>query len=122
MAEPKSLPAGYEELEPYAALWAHPTEDARNARRWRASAEEFASFYTAMMPRLDAILEELSGYSLDGMDPAQRNLFCLAAAFAEAAPHHELYGGSAAVPHSFSAHRFAPRHGAKESWAASFNR
>ncbi len=69
-----------------------------------------------------AILEELSGYSLDGMDPAQRNLFCLAAAFAEAAPHHELYGGSAAVPHSFSAHRFAPRHGAKESWAASFDR
>lgn len=30
---------------------------------------------------------------------------------AEAAPHHELYGGSPQVPFSFDARRFVPEHG-----------
>ena len=45
-------------------------------------------------------------------DPAAYNALMLASAYAEAAPHHELYGGSAEVPHSFDARRFVPEHGA----------
>lgn len=120
MTDMAKLPQGYEDLAPLAAHWARPTEAARSEVRWNASAADFAAFYDAVMPRLSAILADLSALSLDNMDEGQTNLFCLAAAFAEAAPHHELYRGSADVPFSFSARRFVPGHGATPSWAASF--
>ncbi|MBC2660178.1 hypothetical protein H7F50_00305 [Novosphingobium flavum] len=105
------LPAGYEDLGALAARWARSTENARSAIRWSASAADFAEFYSAVLPRLPEILTTLAGYPLAGMTDPQVNLFNLAAAFAEAAPHHELYGGSADVPFSFAAHRFVPGHG-----------
>lgn len=117
MTDTMQLPQGYEDLATMAARWARPTEAARSEVRWNASAGDFASLYDAMMPRLDAILAELATLPLDGMDEAQTNLFCLAAAFAEASPHHELYGGSPDVPFSFSARRFVPGHGATPSWS-----
>ena len=112
------LPQGFEDLAPCARTWARPTESARNEIRWSAGPAEFAAFYEAMMPRLAEILDYLGGVPLDGMDEAQTNLFCLSVAFAEAAPHHELYGGSPDVPFSFSARRFVPGHGNTASWDA----
>lgn len=106
-----SLPPGFEDLAPFVAQWARPTENQRSAIRWAATPADFAGFYEAILPRLPGILEALAGYPLDGMTAAQTSLFNLAAAFAEAAPHHELYGGSAEVPFSFDAHRFQPGHG-----------
>jgi len=111
------LPAGFENLVPFAEKWAKPTESGRNAVRWSASADDFARFYEAFMPRLPATLALLDTIALDAMDEAQTHLFLLAAAFAEAAPHHELYGGSAEVPFSFSARRFVPAHGETPSVA-----
>lgn len=112
------LPPAFADLAPLASIWARPTENARSEIRWAASAADFAAFYQAVMPRLTGILDTLSRVPLDGMDEAQTNLFCLAAAFAEAAPHHELYGGSPDVPFSFSARRFVPGHGDTPSWEA----
>ncbi len=109
------LPDAFADLAGMAAQWARPSENERNAIRWSASAEEFAAFYDAVMPRLDLILAELASTPLDGLDVPHANLFCLASAFAEAAPHHELYGGSAKVPHSFAAERFVPDHGSLPS-------
>ncbi|MDE8651997.1 hypothetical protein [Novosphingobium album (ex Liu et al. 2023)] len=117
MSATMTLPEGFADLAELAARWARPTENARSAIRWTASAEDFAALHAAMMPRLDAVLARLEGCPLDGMDSAETRLFCLAAAFAEAAPHHELYGGSAEVPHSFSARRFVPGHGDTPSWS-----
>ena len=105
------LPEAFADLAAMAAKWARPTENERNAIRWSASADEFAIFYHAVMPRLESILAELEGCSLGALDSPHANLFYLASAFAEAAPHHELYGGSAKVPHSFAAERFVPDHG-----------
>jgi len=110
------LPPAFGDLAPFAHIWARPTENTRSEIRWAASAADFAAFYKAVMPRLPAILDFLSTVPLDGMDQEQTNLFCLAAAFAEAAPHHELYGGSPDVPFSFSARRFVPGHGDTPSW------
>ncbi len=110
-----SLPQGFEDLAQLVKDWARSTEDDRNQIRWSASPEDFTAFYSLMMPRLDSILAELQAYPLEGMSEAQTNLFNLAAAFAEASPHEELYGGSAEVPHSFSARRFAPGHGDLQS-------
>lgn len=105
------LPAGFEELIPLSQRWAGFTEHERNKVRWSASPADFAEFYAMVMPKLDAILAELQACPLDGMDQAHANLFNLAAAFAEASPHEELYGGSPQVPHSFAADRFVPGHG-----------
>lgn len=110
------LPQGFEHLAPFACAWARQTENARSEIRWSAGPAEFAAFYAAMMPCLPEILDHLAAVPLEGMDEAQINLFCLAAAFAEAAPHHELYGGSPDVPFSFSARRFVPGHGDTVSW------
>jgi len=118
MTESVILPAGFEDLVPFARNWARPTEIARSEIRWSSDPADFAAFYEAMMPRLPDILAELRELPLEGLDEAQTNLFCLAAAFAEAAPHQELYGGSADVPFSFSARRFVPGHGKTVSWAA----
>lgn len=110
-----ALPEGFDDLAQLAQIWARPTEHERNQIRWSATPEDFASFYGLLMPRLDSILAELQAYPLNGMDEAQANLFNLAAAFAEASPHEELYGGSAEVPHSFLAKRFVPGHGNQHS-------
>jgi hypothetical protein len=117
MTETMQMPQGFEDLSGLAARWARPSENARSEIRWSASADDFRMFYEVIISRLPAILAELGRYPLDGMDQAQTNLFCLAAAFAEAAPHHELYSGSPDVPFSFSARRFVPGHGETASWS-----
>lgn len=113
-----ALPAPFADLAPFAERWGRATENERSRIRWAASAADFASLYAAVMPRLADILQVLAGCQLDAMDEAETNLFNLAAAFAEAAPHHELYGGSADVPFSFAAPRFQPGHGDVLSAAA----
>ena len=105
------LPAGFEDLAPVAARWARPTENERNALRFEAGAADFAAFRDAMAPRLEALLDYLKDCPPSPEEPAQRNALMLACAYAEAAPHHELYGGSAEVPFSFDARRFVPDHG-----------
>lgn len=105
-----ALPAPFADLAPFAARWARPTEIERGKIRMAASAADFEQFYQAVMPRLEVILDLLAKYKLDAMPPDVRRLFDLACAFAEAAPHHELYGGSAEVPHSFDAKRVVPTH------------
>lgn len=111
MTETPLLPAGFDDLAPLARLWAKPTENLRSQVRWQASSEDFADFYSKFMPRLESVLTYLSGFPILGMPLDTHNLYLLSCAFAEAAPHHELYGGSAKVPHSFDARRFVPAHG-----------
>lgn len=111
MMNPCVLPEGFEGLESVAAKWARPTEDERNAIRLDAQAADFAAFYEAMMSRLPSLLERLAGYPPSPSDPAQNLALQLVCAFAEAAPHHELYAGSPQVPFSFDARRFVPQHG-----------
>ncbi|MCP5379301.1 MAG: hypothetical protein H6915_01215 [Novosphingobium sp.] len=120
MTDTMQMPRGFEDLAGLAAEWAGPSENARSEVRWNASAADFKAFYDAMMPRLPDVLAELGRTTLEEMDIARTNLFSLAAAFAEAAPHHELYGGSSEVPFSFSARRFVPGHGDACSWATDF--
>ena len=105
------LPTGFEDLVDLYERWARPTENLRSEIRWKASAQDFRALYEAMLPRLPDVLSALAACPLEGMNPAEEALFNLAVAFAEAAPHHELYSGSAEVPFSFAAHRFRPGHG-----------
>lgn len=111
MTDTQKLPDAFADLEPVAARWAFPTENQRSEIRWNATAADFAAFYDAVMPRIEAILAHLAQYPVDTMPDDAHRLFHLACAFAEAAPHHELYGGNPQVPFSFDARRFVPAHG-----------
>ncbi|MEX1147178.1 MAG: hypothetical protein WEB93_02240, partial [Sphingomonadales bacterium] len=86
-----ALPGKFSELEPFAAVWALPTENQRSARRWESAAADFQSFYDAMMPRLDEVLAHLDTFRLGEMPDDARRLYHLALAFAEASPHTEMY-------------------------------
>jgi hypothetical protein len=106
-----ALPAAFAHLQGFAERWALPSENQRSAVRWTSSKEEFAAFHEAVMPSLDALMDALGDQPVPPADPALRTLYLLACAFAEAAPHHDLYKGSAQVPFSFEAHRFEAAHG-----------
>ena len=64
-----------------------------------------------MLPLLDQVLEYLDRYQPGAIPDPALPLYYLALAFAEAAPHNELYECSNTVPNSFEAHRFVAAHG-----------
>ena len=109
--ETVALPTAFTEFAPLIAKWAYPTENQRSDVRWTATAAEFAELYCAVMPRLPEIMEILARYPVSSIPPEVQPLYWLTCAFAEAAPHHELYKGSNVVPHSFDARRFRAVHG-----------
>lgn len=98
-------------LEPLLAEWAFPSEDERTRKRLSSTPQEFQAFYDAVMPRLDDLLAYLAPYQPGAVPEEALGLYRLALAFAEAAPHVEMYKGSAVVPNSFDARRFVAAHG-----------
>ncbi len=107
------LPPQFATLESFVPVWAQPTEDARSQRRWTASAAEFQAFYDAMLPHIEAILALLDRHPFGAVPADLRPLYHLALAFAESAPHVELYKGASQVPYSFDPSRFVATHGAQ---------
>ena len=105
------LPEQFAGLEPLVRTWAFPTELQRSQQRWVATQEEYREFYEAMLPLLDEVLDYLDQYQTGAMPELALPLYHLALAFAEAAPHNELYECSNTVPNSFDAHRFVAAHG-----------
>lgn len=101
----------FAELAPFIATWARPCEQARSEVRWEMDAEGYTAFYEAMMPRLDELFALVDRYELGALPDEALPFFHLLLAFAEAAPHCELYGGSNRVPNSFDAARFVAAHG-----------
>ena len=104
----------FEELDRFIPIWALSSEAERSARRWRATPEEFREFYTATLPRLDDLLSFLDQFPIGNIPSEALPLYHLALAFAEVAPHCELYGDSNKVPNSFSADRFLASFGTVE--------
>ncbi len=101
----------FAELVPFLATWARSCEHARSEVRWKMDAEGYEAFYAAMMPRLDELLTIVDRYELGALPSEVLPFYHLLLAFAEAAPHSELYGGSNRVPNSFDAARFVAAHG-----------
>ena len=59
------LPAGFEDLEPYAARWSLATEGERYAERLSSSMDDMEAFYAAAMARADDARAYLDGFPLD---------------------------------------------------------
>ena len=106
-----SLPTQFASLEPFVEDWALASELQRSEQRWSASVKEYEALYELMLPLLDDVLAYLDQYKVGEIPDEALALFHLALAFAEAAPHNELYECANQVPNSFSARRFVAAHG-----------
>jgi hypothetical protein len=109
MAEPQ-LPERFRDLEPWAGVWALPTEAERHAIRLASTIEALRAFYEAMMPRIEDILAYLSEFPVTKLTPESRRLLYLAFSLAEIGPAIELYG-AVEVPDGYDSRRFHPAEG-----------
>lgn len=84
------LPAGFADLEPFAAYWAQPTVAERIAARCNAPMADIRAFYDAAQPRLEAMLAHLDGADVAALAPADERLMLLALALVQAAVAVEI--------------------------------
>jgi hypothetical protein len=92
MTTPNLLPEAFESLSTYVSAWALKTEIERNKKRRTSTMEELRTFYAALLPRMDEIIQYLNQYPLDGMPAEATRLFQLALSFMEVSPAVELIG------------------------------
>lgn len=100
-----SLPAGFEDLAPWAD-WSLARMDERRDRRTGSSMEEIDAFYNAVLPRMDAVLDHLGATLLDGIDPQSEALLNMALMLAEIAPAVEQFG-EPTVSYGYDVNRFS---------------
>ncbi len=85
MTQDSRLPAAFADLECFVAEWALTGQHARYGKMVSVDMERLRAFYQAMMPRIDAIVSHLNGFSLERMPAPEQTLFDLALTFAESA-------------------------------------
>jgi hypothetical protein len=110
---PVALPAGFEELGPWASIWSLPTETDRNRKHLSSSMREVKAFYDAVLPRLDDILEHLRLLEANGKPKSiaaeSKNLFYLSLSLAEVSQSVEIHGQIGVVD-GYPANRWLPEH------------
>ena len=90
MTEP-ALPEPFEDLTPFVD-WALETERARTEKKVGASMDEIRMFHGAVLPRLDAMIEHLEGFSDGDMPASEHRLYLMALSLVEVASLVEHYG------------------------------
>jgi hypothetical protein len=90
MTEP-ALPEPFEDLAPFVD-WALETERARTEKKVGASMDEIRVFHGAVLPRLDAMIEHLEGFSDGDMPVPEHRLYLMALSLVEVASLVEHYG------------------------------
>ena len=110
----ESLPVAFKDLEVFVPKWALAKESDRINARWTSTMDELRAFYSAMVPRLDAIIDYLNGFSIDALPASEKRLFHLTLSLAEIADAVETFGAPE-VPYSFDPARYAPTEEAEES-------
>lgn len=87
-----TLPAGFQDLEPFVAYWAGETTDARLQARCAADMPEIRRFYDAMIDRAEAALTYLDPLPLDAMPDNAQRLMRLVLALSQVAVAVEIHG------------------------------
>ena len=105
----QQFPAPFADLESVAE-WALATEGQRARKRRDSSMAEISSFYDAVLPRMDAIIEHLNQFPLDNMPDDAQRLLHLALSLAEVATAVELFNHPL-VPGGYDPERFIPASG-----------
>ncbi len=96
-----TLPAEFADLERFMP-WALPTENARMRKRLASSMVELTDYYRAVLPRMEALAEYLSKFSIDALPAEQKPLLYLGLMFMEVAVAVELFKNPD-VPESLTA-------------------
>lgn len=96
--------------------WALRTPNERREKRIQSTSEELKEFHERILPYLEAVLEECDKYPFGELPASHHDLFNIALAAAEVAPHVELYRGDPRVPNSFEESQFVASHGTTEIW------
>ena len=90
MTEP-ALPEPFEDLAPFVD-WALETERARTEKKVGGSMDEIRVFHDSVLPRLDAMIEHLEGFSDGDMPAPEHRLYLMALSLVEVASLVEHYG------------------------------
>ena len=96
MTSKRSLPPGFEDLEPFVAVWALPTTAQRAAARDASSDADRATFYGAAKDRLAEAIAHLDSRPLDLFVEADERLMNLILALAHVALAVEVQGAAEA--------------------------
>ncbi len=88
------LPPAFADLEPFLATWGHlESAEQRYLVRQQSSMEDLRSFYDAIAPRIEAVLDHLDHHPVDQpLPPAEDALFRLALGLTEVVPAIEVQG------------------------------
>ena len=89
---PRSLPAGFQSLEPLVAAWSVSSEHARREQRASSSFAELQTYYALVGPRIRDIAAHLDQYPMGVLSAPQQALLQLALMFMEVALAVEFYG------------------------------
>lgn len=107
MADPQSLPEGFEGLAPFAALWGQlHTQEERYLQRQQSTMTQIRDFYDATAPRLDEIFCHLEQFPMDALPDAEALLYRTALGLTEAAMAVEVFG-QPCVPYAPFPHKMA---------------
>ncbi len=99
------LPDPFKDLEAFAPGWALATGTERNRKRLSSSMEEIRSFYDAILPLKDEVIQCLSAYPLGDLPREAKTLLYLLLSLAEVAPAVEFFKQPRVVD-GFEAERF----------------
>lgn len=80
---PTQLPAEFADLQPFAAEWALPSEQARYLKLHAVTLDQLRTFYEAVFPRVDAIVAYLNQYQRGQLPAEALALYNLALTFTE---------------------------------------
>lgn len=85
-----NLPADFRDLEPFFE-WALESRVGRLSKRVNSPLEKITAFYTAMVPRLDAIVTYLNSRPLGDLKPGEKSLLAMALSLIEISRCVELW-------------------------------
>ena len=100
------LPPAFAELEPFVD-WSLATESERLQKRLDSSMDEIRAFYSAMLGRIEEMLEYLNGFPLDQLNEPEQRLMNMTLSLAEIWVAVELYN-QPDHPFGFDMRRFVP--------------
>jgi hypothetical protein len=92
MTEAIKLPAGFEALEPFAAIWGNlKSQNERYLKRQHSSMESLTAFYKAAATRLDEIFEHLEKFPKDALPASEALLYRTTLGLTEVAVAVEVF-------------------------------
>lgn len=107
MTETLTLPAGFEDLRAFAAVWGKlETQDLRYLQRQESTMAQLQSFYDATAPRLNAIFDHLDTFPMDALPEPEALLYRTALGLTEVAMAIEVFG-QPCVPYAPFPHKMA---------------